>query len=75
MVTGVSVNIYKGVSVVAGMEGAAAVGSMVGTVVADDVQDEKRKMEKSMSDWKILFRMGCILPLVAEINYYSPYAV
>jgi hypothetical protein len=66
--TGASVDIGKGVSVTVGMEGAAAVGSMTGTVVAVDVQDERRKMERIMSEWKVLFRMGCILPLVYKIN-------
>ena len=47
------------------MDGAAAVGSMTGTFVAVDVQDERRKKERMMSEWKVLFRMGCILPLVA----------
>ena len=63
--TGASVDIGKGVSVTAGMDGAAAVGSLKGTVVAVDVQDERRKIERMMSEWKVLFRMGCILPLVA----------
>jgi len=59
-----SVDIGKGVSVTSGMDGAAAVGSITGTVVAVDVQDERRKIERMMSEWMVLFRMGCILPLV-----------
>jgi hypothetical protein len=64
-VAGTSVEIDKGVSVTANTEGAAVVDSMTGTFVAVDVQDERRKMERMMSEWKVLFRMGCILPLVA----------
>ena len=61
---GASVDIDKGVSVTAGTEGAAVVDSMTGTVVAVDVQDERKNMERITSEWRVLFRMGCILPLV-----------
>jgi co-chaperonin GroES (HSP10) len=63
--SGVSVDGGKGVSVAASMGSTVVVA--VGAGVDDDVQDETRKMKKITQDEMILFRMGCILPLVEII--------
>ena len=62
---GVSVAVGKGVApaVAMGMDDAVGVTVEAG---ASDVQEgnERRKMERTMRDEAVLFRMGCILPLV-----------
>jgi hypothetical protein len=66
----IGVAVGKGVVVAAGVNDAA--GMDVG-VEAKDVQEEKINVnrKKAGMDGVNLFRMGCILPLVIEINNYE----
>lgn len=62
---GVSVAVGKGVSVAVGMDDAVGVTVEAGASDVQEDENERRKMERMMRDEAVLFRMGCILPLVA----------
>jgi hypothetical protein len=55
--TGISVEAGRGVSVTVTLEGIEVVDSTVGAVM-EEVQAERRKIEKITSDGMVLFRMG-----------------
>ena len=62
VLVGVSVAVGKGVTVAVGLGG--AVGVLVGAGAIDE-QEEKMSAKRKRLEGAVLFRMGCILPLVA----------
>ncbi len=66
---GARVSVGKGVAlaVAVGMGVEDAVGVTVGAGTSDvqEEKNERRKMEETTRDDMVMFRMGCILPLVA----------
>lgn len=61
---GVSVAVGKGVIVAVGMEDTVGVSVEAGKGINDlqEEKNERRKMERTMREMVVLFRMDCILP-------------
>jgi len=63
-VGGTGVTVGKGVLVAAGVNDAAGVAVDAGEKEVQETKKERRKKERSLCENGVLFRMGCILPLV-----------